>query len=204
VNHRRLGAGVFALSLWILSGQLAVAANITSNGDFETGNTTGWTLGNGGPFDAVCANGAGIGASTCIAESGNFAMSFGLYGGVATLSQTLNTVAGHTYTLSFWLANDNPSLQNTETFSVAWDGNNVFSLPSPQPSFGYTQEVVLNLTATGSSTVLQFAAQHDPAQWFLDNVSVESTPEPATGALGGVALVALSLAGRWNKARGRQ
>lgn len=190
--------GIFLLtmSLLALSGQAALGATITSNGDFETGDTTGWTLTNGGPFDAVCASGASIGASTCITQSGNFAMSFGLFGGVSSLSQTLNTQAGHTYSLSFWLANDNPANTNTETFAVSWNGTPVFSLPSPQPTFGYTQQVIVNLTATSSTTVLKFSAQHDPAQWFLDNVSVSETPEPATGAVMGLALVALGLARR--------
>ena len=56
------------------------------------------------------------------------------------------TTTGRTYT--FFLANDNPSGDPTETFAARWDGATVFSLPSPQASFGYSQRVVFNLTAT--------------------------------------------------------
>lgn len=197
---QRIGVGLLAASLWAM-GPPALASNITSNGDFETGDLTGWTLGNGGPFDAVCASGSGIGAATCISQSGNFAMSFGLFGSTATLSQTLNTVVGETYLLSFWLANDNPANTDTETFAVTWGGTTVFSLTSPQPSFAYTNQVVLNLVATSTSTVLQFEARHDPSQWFLDDVAV-LTPEPGTGALAGLALATLGLARRFRTRRG--
>jgi uncharacterized repeat protein (TIGR01451 family) len=151
---------------------LPARAQLVLNGGFETGMySPQWTLTPGGPFDYVCQAGATIGATICIVHSGQYAMSFGLNGAQDSLSQTIPTVAGSTYTLSFWLANDNPLDQNTTTFAVFWDGNSVYSLPSPQPSFPYT-EVVLNLTASTNSTPLTFVAQQDPSQWFLDDVSV--------------------------------
>src|ERR1022692_1113675 len=151
---------------------LPARAQLVLNGGFETGMySPQWTLTPGGPFDYVCQAGATIGATICIVHSGQYAMSFGLNGAQDSLSQTIPTVAGSTYTLSFWLANDNPLDQNTTTFAVFCDGNSVYSLPSPQPSFPYT-EVVLNLTASTNSTPLTFVAQQDPSQWFLDDVSV--------------------------------
>ena len=93
-----------------------------------------WTLTPGGPFDQVCKVGNPIGAATCIVHSGLYAMSFGLNGAQDSLSQTIPTVAGNTYVLSFWLANDNPLDQKTTTFAVFSDGTTVYSLPSPQPS----------------------------------------------------------------------
>jgi uncharacterized repeat protein (TIGR01451 family) len=151
---------------------LPARAQLVLNGGFETGTySPQWALAPGGPFDHVCQAGATIGAATCIVHSGQYAMTFGLSGAQDSLSQTIPTVAGSTYTLSFWLANDNPLDQNTTTFAVFWDGNSVYSLPSPQPSFPYT-EVVLNLTASTNSTPLTFVAQQDPSQWFLDDVSV--------------------------------
>ena len=151
---------------------LPARAQLVSNGGFETGAySPQWTLAPGGPFDSVCQAGAPIGATTCVVHGGQYAMSFGLAGAQDSLSQTIPTVAGSTYTLSFWLANDNPSDGNTTTFAVFWDGNSVYSLPSPQPTFPYTQ-VVLTVTASTNSTPLTFVAQQDPSQWFLDDVSV--------------------------------
>ncbi|MEO8740345.1 MAG: hypothetical protein ABI537_11680 [Casimicrobiaceae bacterium] len=154
----------------------ASAANLVANGDFETGTyTPEWTLTPGGPFDLVCQAGVPIGAATCIVNSGQYAMTFGLFGAQDSLSQTLATVPGQTYRLSFFLANDNPPNQNTTTFAVVWDGSTVFSLPSPQPTFAYGQQI-FDVVATTSSTQLTFVAQHDPSQWFLDDVSVVPAP----------------------------
>lgn len=119
-------------------------------------------------------------------------MAFGQAGSLATLSQTITTVPGAVYTVSFYLANDNPTGDPDESFALSWDGTNVFSLPSPQPSFGYSQRVVLNLVATSASTVLAFDAQDDPAQWFLDDVSIADALEPASYLLTAAGLAALA------------
>ena len=175
----------------------AVPGNLVANGDFETGSfSPQWTLTPGGPFDQVCQAGNPIGAATCIVNSGQFAMSFGLAGAQDSLSQNIPTIAGRRYTLSFFLANNNPANQNTETFAVSWDGNVVYSLASPQSTFAYRQ-VILIVTATMNSTPLTFVAQHDPSQWFLDDVSVVQiapvTPVPGVSGWWTV-LIALLLA----------
>ncbi len=154
----------------------ANAANLVANGGFETGNfSPEWTLSPGGPFDLVCPAGVFVGAAACIVNTGQYAMTFGLYGAQDSLSQNIPTVPGQTYRLSFFLANDNSANQNTTTFAVIWDGTTVFSLPSPQPSFPYTQQII-DVVATTSSTPLTFVAQQDPSQWFLDDVSVVPAP----------------------------
>ena len=95
--------------------------------------------------------------------------------------------------MTFFLANDNPLDQNTTTFAVLWDGNTVYSLTSPQPTFAYRQ-VTLSVTATTSLTTLTFAAQHDPSQWFLDDVSVvRDVPQAPIPTLGGWAQMLIAL-----------
>lgn len=163
----------------------AIPANLVANGDFETGvYGPQWTLAPGGPFDLVCKAGTSVGAATCIAHGGQYAMSFGLAGAQDSLSQNISTVPGTSYTLSFFVANDNPGDVNTTTFAVHWNGATVYSLPSPQPSFPYRQ-VVLNLIATSNSTPLVFVAQNDPSQWFLDDVTVLANPPTPVPTLNG-------------------
>jgi hypothetical protein len=177
---------------------LGFPGNLVANGDFETGSySPQWTLVPGGPFDQVCKSGDPIGAATCIAHGGQYAMSFGLAGGQDSLSQSIPTVPGQTYRIRFFLANDNPADQNTTTFAVLWGGTTVFSLPSPQPTFAYRQ-IVVDAIATTSSTQLTFVAQHDPSQWFLDDVSaVLQAPEVPIPTLPewGIPLLALLLGG---------
>jgi hypothetical protein len=165
--------------VYMVSLAVVAQASTVNNGGFETGNLTGWTLANASGFDAVCEVGDSIGAATCIVNSGDLAMSFGHAGGVTTLSQNLATTPGTIYTLDFYIANDNPTDVGTETFEVMWDGSSVYALSSPQPSFPYTL-VSLDVMATSNSTTLSFLAQHDPSQWFLDDVSAEAVPEPDT------------------------
>ena len=162
-----------------------------ANGGFETGDLTGWSLTNASAFDAVCANGNTLGSSVCVSNSGTYAMGFGNFGTLTTLSQTIATVPGAVYLISFYLTNDNPTGDPDESFAMSWDGTTVFSLPSPQGSFAYSQRVVLNLMATTTSTVLAFDAQHDPAQWFLDDISISDVPEPASVLLTAAGLASL-------------
>ena len=90
---------------------LQIGQSLVQNGGFETGDFTGWTLvgntivynwrGNSTVYDAVED-----------AASGYDVVHSGTYGAflgddqLATLSQSLTTVAGQNYLLSFWL--DNP------------------------------------------------------------------------------------------------
>src|ERR1700730_10015968 len=68
--------------------------NIVTNGGFETGDFTGWTQSGNTGFTGV---------DTDSAHSGNFGAFSGPTGSEGFLSQTLNTVAGMAYDLSFFL-----------------------------------------------------------------------------------------------------
>jgi PEP-CTERM motif len=95
------------------------------------------------------------------------------------LSQTLATVAGGTYTLSFELAHDATDTANN--FSAIWNGISVLSLVNTS-TFGYTS-YSYTVAATGTSTVLSFAGRENPAWYDLDNVSVVPTTTPEPGSL---------------------
>ena len=159
---------------------LSVGQNLVQNGGFEDGDFTGWSLVGDALVDTQ--NGAEIyngvvsastfsGASAYI-HSGTYAAVLGESGYLATLAQTIPTVPGETYLVSFWLIN--PTNLTTEQFELDWAGDTIYDILNP-PAFGWTN---LNfvVSATGSSTVLQFAAENDQNYFGLDDISVSAIP----------------------------
>jgi len=160
-----------------------VGQELVQNGDFETGDFTDWTL--VGHTVVNTRHGATI--YNAVEASSTYPLSVysGNYGAflgdnqVATLSQTLATVPGQTYRLSFWL--DNPANGGTQEFLVRWNtnspsANTICSLVSP-PVLTWTN-LLFMVTATGASTVLQFAVENDNGYFGLDDVSVTPLAEP--------------------------
>ncbi len=194
-RNQLLTAAVGALCAVSVGVVPARAAAIT-NGGFETGALTGWTLSNASAFDTVCPAGLPLGSSTCISNSGTYAMAFGQFGSSASLSQTIATTPGGIYTISFFLANDNPTDELGNAFAVRWDGATVFSLVDPQATFGYSKRMILNVTAASSSTVLAFDGQNDSYSWYLDDVTIADSPEPASLLLTGLGLAAVAAASK--------
>jgi hypothetical protein len=83
------------------------------------------------------------------------------------LTQTLTTIPSQNYNVSFWLAAD-PGTPNS--FSATFAGVTMVTLTN-SPAFGYTQ-YSFNVTATNTSSDLQFAFDNPPAYWYLDDVCV--------------------------------
>ena len=158
-----------------LSSALAVSLEVplVVNGSFTTGNFSGWTLGGN---DGSTQWGPPIFIDTNAEGGSTYAAGMGSIGADGTLSQTIATTAGQTYTLSFWLQNE---ASGTNDFKAIWNGQTLLSLTNAAQS-GYTQ-YTYTVTATGSTTTLEFSAANGPSQWDLDNISLTASgTSPAT------------------------
>lgn len=165
-----------------------LAAPTINNAGFETGDFTGWTLSGDADLNLVAPD---------LPNSGNYSGFFGQAGSYATLSQNLATEAGHSYQISFWLANLGASANNAASVSaveVLTDQHSIWSLQDKTAST-YT-EYSVQFTAT-SNTLLTFSLRHDESYWLLDDISIRDVtspvPEPASWLMlaGGLAALVL-------------
>jgi hypothetical protein len=177
MNLRLSALGIVFTTVLLFAG--GAQAELVTNGGFETGDFTGWTQ-FGNPSNTGVANFA--------VHTGSFGAFFAppTPGGIF---QTLPTVAGQTYDVTFFF-------QDTgfppNTFEFNWDGGpaewtNLNILP------GFTT-LHFQLPASSNATDLRFTFS-GPVDgfWFLDDVSVTAAaPGPASLALLGLGLLALA------------
>jgi hypothetical protein len=160
---------------------------VVANGGFETHDFTGWTL-VGSLANSVTTSPASVHSGKCAAQMGQVGL-------LASLSQTLNTIPGTNYLLSFWLNCDG---QNPNEFSVSWNGATLLDKTN-LPATGWTNMQFL-VTATRTSTVLALGFRDDPGYMDFDDVSVVPLSQPVlTGiSLAGTNLVLSANNGLWN------
>jgi hypothetical protein len=177
-------------------------SNVVENCGFDTGDFSSWTLtGNDTPFEL--GNLYGVEATDPIdgigPHSGNYQAFFGdLDANATTVSQTLQTVAGSLYTVSFWLAQDTaPLAPYTNMFAVSFAGN-VLASQTGVPVEGYTFYSYTG-SASSASSVVSFTLGNDLGEFLLDDVTVSATaPEPGSWLLlaGGLGAAIFKVRGR--------
>src|SRR5262249_32864612 len=99
----------------------AIAGNLVANCGLETGNFTNWTI-TGNPTFVSDEPSGTLGYP---AHSGNFFALLGPVGDDSFLSQSLTTVAGHSYTLQWFLSSDGGTIND---FDAEINGTTLFSM----------------------------------------------------------------------------
>lgn len=153
------------------------------NSGFETDDFAYWTVAanlSSSFADSVDAT-QELGASTIPNVDDSLFVHAGIYGAflgqaksLGLLSQTLPTVPGQRYVVSFWV--DNPADGTPNEFRASWNGTVLFDQAN-MSQFAWTNMSYI-VTATGTKSVLQFGFRNDQNAFGLDDVSVQPVAPP--------------------------
>jgi len=165
---------------------VSAAPQLVLNGGFETGDFSHWALSGLAAGTAVITNADDV-------HSGTYGAQLQASGGWGSISSKISTAPSQSYLLSFWLSNFEGGLPNQ--FTATWDGATLVN-EVDLPSSGWTNLQFL-VTATGSSSALEFDFRDDPAALGLDDISL--TPIPT---IQGIAQAGNTITLTWSTVQG--
>ncbi len=194
-REAKLIAVSFALML-MGSGRVLADVNLVTNGSFESKNFSGWTqsgdTNSGDVYVAKSGTGGPNGSQGYTSEDGSYLALLGPPYSLGYLSQSISTVAGQSYTFTFYIASNG---ENPDELQASWNGTSVLDLKNISNTHGSYLAETFTEKATSSTTQIKFGFYDTQSYLALDNVSVVanavSTPEPSTaviGLIGGVAM----------------
>ena len=108
-------------------------------------------------------------------HSGTRGVRAGPTGSLGYITQNLPTCSGQAYLLSFWLRNQTSG--SVQQFQASWNGSVIYNNASPG-ALAWTN-VTFKVTATGTSTALQFGFRNDTSYFGLDDISITPLQLPA-------------------------
>ncbi|MBS1857280.1 MAG: PEP-CTERM sorting domain-containing protein [Acidobacteria bacterium] len=153
---------LLALSVAPLHG---AGVNLLTNGGFETGDFTGWTAtGLGiGISSTSCSPGFPLCTTPFPAHSGRFAA---VLGGAVTLSQTVPTISGHTYSFSVYYDSSLPATGDQLT-PIFFDPSNTQNASPAAPIHG-----------GGSLTDSGYSLLSVTFEWTASSLAVQFVDSP--------------------------
>jgi uncharacterized repeat protein (TIGR03803 family) len=134
---------------------------LVRNGGFETGSFSSWN--ETGNF-VNCT----VSTNSLAVHAGTYGALMGPPGSLGYLSQSLATVAGQYYLVSFWL--NSPDGLTPNEFLSEWNGSVIFDQTNIG-AIGWTN-LQLCVMATETNTVLEFGFRDDASSLGLDNIQV--------------------------------
>jgi hypothetical protein len=180
----------------------AVAGNIVANPGFESGltgwtNSPDWGSGNFAVHTGVLEAFTQCVGAACISTPTSF------------LYQDLATVTSQIYAFTFWYRFQGPSgTTNINELQTLAGGVIVSDLVDQSNNGGVYQQAQTTFVAPGPTTRIQFDGRNDPSFLIIDDVCVDlngaacglvATPEPATGFLGVVGVLAVLLMRKYGR-----
>ncbi len=166
----------------------ALAGNLVVNCGFESGSLGTWTVSGNSGFTGVgtFSGPGGVGPNT-----GDDYAYLGAVGEDGFITQSIATTAGQAYDFTFFVASDG---NTPNDFTAIFGGDTLYSATG-LPASKYVERQFL-VTASSSSTVIEFDSRDDSGFLSLDDVSVvpaaAAVPEPR---FYGIALLLLAVAG---------
>jgi hypothetical protein len=174
----------------VTSAAAPARANLVLNPGFEADDTSQGAVSPPTSWDVSGIAGAD-------SDSPNSGVNDGFIG-TGSLSQTLVTVPGTTYSVSFYadVTDGTLAFDSNASFDATFDGVDLIGGPVPAATlFGGYQQFTATVTATDANAVISFTGTTSPNEgvFYIDDVDVEAVPEPASMVLMASALAGLGL-----------